>query len=574
MMDQNGRTESEKSEHEFPHAGGSQGNGHPIRSDPAEDKATFSSSGRTDQVREAAKLRDYPRPQALTDETEYVWDDDRPPVEHYAALGKRLAASGDLFRQPAYAAGLLLGVNQTNVEPCPVTTGKRLAPILTDRVRVRMVENGKTKRKAVSLAHLGVMICSEAFLQEFPPLDAVIKIAQYSPEFEMVRPGYNDGGPGHRLFYVGSEPQVSRSQETITKFLDVMAFATNADRTNAVAAALTVQLRNFWPGSKPAIIATATKSHAGKDTVIQFATGSTLSTPISYQTTDWALERCVVGALNHNPQTGVVIIDNARLSKGGKQIASGFLERILTDAQPLLFSTGTGRPVRRKNDLVLAISTNYGTISEDLMNRGLPIHLNPSGNVADRRSPIGNPKHEYLPANRDRIEAELRGMIEAWKEAGRPLDARVNHPFSDWARTIGGILQVNGFQDFLGNYSLRRTVDDPVRQSLGLLGAACPDKWLPATAWAQQAVARGVVRVLVNDADLGTDPGKARGMGVVLTAHRDETFTVETDDEKLTLKLERARLRFEGPEPSTRYRFVVQQHEAIPADQAPAQSDQ
>ena len=33
-----------------------------------------------------------------------------------------------------------------------------------------------------------------------------------------------------------------------------------------------------------------------------------------------------------------------------------------------------------RNDLVVAISTNFGTVSEDLLNRALPVHLNPVGN--------------------------------------------------------------------------------------------------------------------------------------------------------------------------------------------------
>ena len=37
-----------------------------------------------------------------------------------------------------------------------------------------------------------------------------------------------------------------------------MEFATNADRTNAVALALTVMLRYLWPGAKPIGIVTST----------------------------------------------------------------------------------------------------------------------------------------------------------------------------------------------------------------------------------------------------------------------------------------------------------------------------
>src|SRR5262249_33750738 len=148
---------------------------------------------------------------------------------------------------------------------------------------------------------------------------------------------------------------------------------------------------------------------------------------------------------------------------------SAFLERMLTEPEPLLYSPGTGPPVRRRNDLVVAVTTNNCTLGTDLMNRALPIRLAPRGNIVDRVSPIGNPKLQFLPANRERIEAELRGVVQRWKETGRPLDPTAKHAFSDWAATVGGILIVGGFEDFLANYSLRRTADDPLRKALGLL---------------------------------------------------------------------------------------------------------
>ena len=49
---------------------------------------------------------------------------------------------------------------------------------------------------------------------------------------------------------------------------------------------------------------------------------------------DWALERSVVGALKNSPQTGVIVVDNARLGKGDKRITSAYLERTVTDPEP------------------------------------------------------------------------------------------------------------------------------------------------------------------------------------------------------------------------------------------------
>src|SRR5262249_33727160 len=156
---------------------------------------------------------------------------------------------------------------------------------------------------------------------------------------------------------------------------------------------------------------TSTKSHGGKDTVIEFAAGTTPKLSVSYESTDWAFQKSFVATVKHRPEVGVLNVENVRLERKGRYIASSFLERFLTDAEPLLYAPGVGNPRRMQNQLVVALSSNFGTISEDLMNRALPIHLNPTGDVAQRLSPIGNPKLEYLPTHRDRIEAELHGLI-------------------------------------------------------------------------------------------------------------------------------------------------------------------
>jgi hypothetical protein len=344
-----------------------------------------------------------------------------------------------------------------------------------------------------------------------------------------------------------------------------MDFATPADATNAVAAALTVMLRNHFAGAKPLLAVTATKSHAGKETVVSFAAGNCRTVSVSYQLTDWALERSVVAALKTSPEAAIVDVENARLGTRARFIASAFLERFVTDPEPFLFSTGSGGPTQRRNDIVIAITTNFGSLSQDLMNRALPIHLTPLGDVANRQSAIGNARHEFLPANRKQIEAELHGMIARWKDAGCPL-ADVRHSFSRWAATIGGILEVCGFAEFLANYSMRRTADDPVRHALGLLAVASPDIWLQSRQWATLAVDLGLVATVIPHADRNSEKGRERGMGVVLSAHQDETFRGETEGERVTARLEKARRRFDGGDPSTRYRFSVLDRERIPED--------
>jgi hypothetical protein len=60
-------------------------------------------------------------------------------------------------------------------------------------------------------------------------------------------------------------------------------------------------------------------------------------------------------------------------------------------------------------------------------------------------------------------------------------------------------------------------------------------------------------------------------MGVVLSAHAQEMFIVETEAETLTLKLEKRRGRFHGSEPQVRYRFVLVDRRGLPESQKDCQ---
>jgi hypothetical protein len=237
----------------------------------------------------------------------------------------------------------------------------------------------------------------------------------------------------------------------------------------------------------------------------------------------------------------------------------------VTSPEVTLASPGAGETARLRNWFVVTINTNDGSLSPDLMNRALPIHLAPKGDVQDRRMPIGNPKLEFLPQNQERIEAELRGMIERWKQSGLPLDESVKHPMTPWARAVGGILQVNGFSDFLANYHARTLADDPVREALGILAAAKPGRELRPREWAALAVEQGLARTLFSTHERDTEKGRERATGVLLSRHLEETFEVRTETKRLRLRLDGGFRRWvKGKNPQTRYVFKVVEEASRP----------
>ena len=337
---------------------------------------------------------------------------------------------------------------------------------------------------------------------------------------------------------MGPEPVIGRGTEKIKQFLLVMPWASNADATNAVAAALTVLFRNSWPGAKPVVTVTSTKSHSGKGTVSKFFCGRVQQVHMMYQDKDWPMQVALQRQLADYPDSGVVLFDNVRQDSSGrgKFIRSGLVESLITSEEIKLSAAGADGSLTRPNHLVFTINSNDGSFSPDLLNRSLPIHLAPKGDLGP--CAIDNPKDVWLPANQADIDAELRGMIERWREAGRPLDESVFHPMIQWARTVGGILQHAGFTDFLGNYSTTRKLADPVKEALAILAAAKPGQPLRPGEWAQVVKNQGLVKALVGPNERDSERGRERAMGVVLSKHLEETFEVVTEAESYRVKLE------------------------------------
>jgi len=498
----------------------------------------------------------------------FVWKVEQGASRNYRRFGERLAESPDLFRNKSDGLGLVqvLPSGKTRL----LTKAAELAPVIADRVRMVVTKEGKVVSELPRAEHLNAMLRSEKFLSRFRPVDQVVRTPFYSDDFTLVRPGYHDGGPGGRTVYAGPVPATSDSLDTINAFLDVMEFAGNADRTNTVGAALTVLLRHRWHGEKPVVLVTATRSHAGKGTITEFVRGAATKTDVLYEGIDWPMQSQFQRQIKANPDIGVVVFDNVRLDSAGghgKYVRSAFIESFVTSAELTLASPGGGEAITLDNTFVVSINTNDGALSPDLMNRALTISLAPKGNVQERLSPIGNPKLEFLPANRDRIDAELRGMIERWKRAGRPLDEGARHPMTPWARTVGGILKASGFTDFLGNFQTRKTACDPVQAALAVLGSAHAGKAMRPKEWAKAAVELGLAKILFSSSERETEKGRERLIGVVLSKHANVTLDAHTDTKRLRLRLEGGLRRWvTGKNPHARYVFVVLEEMPLPVE--------
>jgi hypothetical protein len=478
---------------------------------------------------------------------------------NFPELGRRLAAANPkLFRNGKDGHGLVL-VKPDHTCRSILKAGD-LDAVIADTVPMSVTKDGKFNRPRPAPGEQNAMLQSELFLGQFPAVDEVTQLPTYLDGFRLAAPGLNSDANGDSVLYLGPTPTVAETMQAVTDFLDEMAFASNADRTNTVGAALTLVLRRFWPGAKAVVLVTATKSHSGKGTIIDFIKGRTATAEILYEKLDWTMQTQCQRQLQANPAIGLINFDNVRLDSagGGGCIRGGFVESFVTNKEINLAAPGVGKPFTARNRFVVAINTNDGALSGDLLNRSLPIHLAPQGNVHDRKPRIGNPKLEYLPKYQLQIEAELLGMIERWKKAGQPLDESIRHPMSPWARTVGGILRANGFSDFLENYGSTKLVNDPIREALGILGAAKPDEALKPGEWAELAKELGLAQTLFHQADRDTLAGRERAIGKLMAKYLGETLEAAKDGRRYQFRLDGGQKRWvTGSNPHVRYRFNV-----------------
>ena len=456
------------------------------------------------------------------------WHCDEPPGPQTHELCKVLAKTAKIFREPQ---GGMLKIEDRQIDRLDKTV-KIEGFIRSTDLKVRTTEGGQLKSFEVPKKDLEVLIATPRLQRELPQIDHVTDIVTYTKDWGITKPGYTDGGEDQRYFYMGAEVTPKRELTRIHEFLDAMCFKTNADKTNAAALALTVLLRQMFPGGKPFATVTANRSHAGKDTVLDFCAGNTGRQEVSYQRAEWPMQIDFTAVLS-DPSVGMVTVGNIRA--GSSVIESSYIERLVTNPAPLLQSSkmpGTG--IKHKANFVVACSANQGKFSTDLMNRALPICLELKGDIEKRKNLLGDVdiRGWYLPEHRTEIEAELCGMIETWKVAGKPLDESVKHPMREWAKTIGGILKANGFKDFLANWAMQKSAQDKISEALAILANAAQNErstWLRPATIVKLATNEGVLGDLIQARYKGCQNAAEREIGKLLSQYLGQSVHYEED---------------------------------------------
>src|SRR5262249_28264798 len=132
------------------------------------------------------------------------------------------------------------------------------------------------------------------------------------------------------------------------------------------------------------------------------------------------------------------------------RIGGSLLESLALAPRVSVRRLGHNEEISRANDFLWIFTANHARSTTDMTARAHLIQLWYEGDPR-RRFVNTNTEEEslkrYARERRGQILGELVGMIQRWRDAGRPLGTR-SHRLTRWAELVGGILCSAGLPEF------------------------------------------------------------------------------------------------------------------------------
>lgn len=239
-------------------------------------------------------------------------------------------------------------------------------------------------------------------------------------------------------------------------------FENEASKANVLALMLSVIVRPMITGNVPMTIIDKPQAGTGASLITDIIATVTTGKPASMwgmPETEDEWRKSITGALMAG--SPIIVIDNIV----GK-LRSSSLTRALTSQIWRDRVLGKNSMIDLPQEAVWIATGNNIQIGGDIARRSVWIRLDAACARPWTRSGF---RHEdilaWIKENHDVIIAYLIVMARAWIVAGKPPGKATLGGFSDWAKTIGGILEYAGVDHFLENaIQLYDEMDQDVQQ--------------------------------------------------------------------------------------------------------------
>jgi hypothetical protein len=362
------------------------------------------------------------------------------------------------------------------------------ASVLTNLFSVGVQGKEAVSESLVPAKLVNALLADEGLWRRLPLIKTYLRRAVYDEGFTLRGPGWHPDlgilvhGPDITPVMPPAGPppvaqgpaaaSIGRLPPGLRRLLQDFCWASEADLENALGLLLTGLLANhFVSDPKPVGLIDGNQQEIGK-TLLAQVLGQVLDgheperIPL---TRDEELEK-KVGAKLRESRSGIFFFDNLKM-----KIDSAFLEANALSPLLSVQLLGHSQNITRPNTYLWLITSNLTSGSSDTITRGIPVRLRYEGNPVERvfqDNPLA-----YAACHRLDLLGELAGMVERWKQAGRPTAPAAwpagrpapKHRCKRWVEVVGGILAVNGFTNFLSNVEEARAAMDEGLQALATL---------------------------------------------------------------------------------------------------------
>ncbi len=240
-------------------------------------------------------------------------------------------------------------------------------------------------------------------------------------------------------------------------------FTSESELAHAVCLLLEQFVRELIDGPTPLYLAEAPTPGTGKSLLVDAATAPALGRRRAAKMAEardpdeW--RKRLTAKLRTAPT--YLVIDNLR-----RPLDSGALAMTITAGEVEDRLLGVSEVVTLPVRCTLAATANNPTLSDEMARRTVRIRLDAGLEFPEKRGGFRHPDLlAWAAANRGELIWATLTLARAWVAEGRPAGSAPLGGFEEWARTMGGILEVAEIPGFLANAAELRSASQDTTQA-------------------------------------------------------------------------------------------------------------
>ena len=315
-----------------------------------------------------------------------------------------------------------------------------------------------------------------------PPLKAIVEAPVLRSDGSILTaPGYDEKtglyyipSPGMERCVIPENPSQQDAIEAMSHIKALFAdfpFEGQADYANTIALLFTPFVRYAVKRDIQMALVDATNAGTGKgliSIVVSIVATGRPTTPLSAKQNDEEWRKAIFAELLRAPR--IVIIDNIR-----QVLESATLELMLTGNGLNERILGHSKSASPKNEATWMATGNNLLIGGDLPRRCYRIRLISKTATPEERDDFAiKDLEQHTLDTRPQYVSDVLTVARAWYVAGKPQPTKVPNlgTFTDWAKTVGGMLEFAGIEGFQSNrVELRSRNNEEAQQWEAFLSA-------------------------------------------------------------------------------------------------------